>query len=95
LNGAVQDAATKIANYRRLTTPQTVDLFDIYEDFHRIMENVELLEASSEARELHSQLNHNLFAETYNNFVKLTPWFGNVVREGIQQADKPCPNGLD
>jgi hypothetical protein len=94
LNSDVQDAATKIANYRQLTTPQSVDLFGIYEDFHRIMGDVELLAAHSEAHELHSQNNHDLFAKTYNNFVKLTGWFGSVVRESIQQTDKACTSGI-
>jgi len=88
LNSDVQDAATKIATYRQLTTPQSVDLFDIYEDFHGIMDDVRLLAAYSESYELHSQHNHDLFADTHNNFVKLTPWFGSVVRDSIQQTDK-------
>jgi len=88
LNSAVQDAATKIANYRQLATPQSADLFDIYEDFHRIMDNVQLLAAHSDSYEPHSQHNHDLFADTYNNFVKLTPQFRSVVRDSIQQTDK-------
>jgi hypothetical protein len=90
LNDAVQDAATNIANYRQVTTPQTVDLFDIYEDFHRILFNAELLAAHSDSYELHSQHNHELFADTYNNFIKLTGWFGSVMRDGIKQADRRC-----
>jgi hypothetical protein len=88
VNSAVQDAATKIADYRGLTSPQSVNLFDIYEDFHRIMDNLELLAAYSEAHELHSQRNHDLFTDSYNNFIKLTGWFGDVVRERIEQTDQ-------
>jgi hypothetical protein len=94
-NSAAQDAATKISNYSQLASPQNADLFDIYEDFHRIMEYVQMLAASSDAYELHNQQNHVHIAETYNDFVKLTPWFGGIVRESIQQADKPCPDRVN
>jgi len=81
----VQDAKGKIASYRQLSTPQPVDLFDIYEVFHKIMDGVSEL---GYAEELYGERNRRLFAEAYNNFVKITGWFGTEVRNAMQGAAK-------
>ena len=79
------DAKEKIAHYRQLSTPQFVDLFDIYQVFHQIMEGVSNL---GYAAELYGEHNRVLFAEAYNNFVKMDGWFGSEVRDAIQNAEK-------
>ena len=81
----VQEADEKITHYRQLSNPQVVDLFDIYELFHRIMDGVQALAC---AQEFYGEHNQQLFAQAYNNFVKLTGWFGSVVREAIRDAPK-------
>jgi hypothetical protein len=40
------------------------------------------------AAELYGEHNRVLFAEAYNNFVKMDGWFGSEVRDGIQNAEK-------
>ena len=79
------DVKEKIAHYRQLSTPQLVDLFDIYQIFHQIMEGVTYLGYPAE---LYGEHNRMLFAEAYNNFVKMDGWFGSEVRDAIQDAEK-------
>jgi hypothetical protein len=81
----VQDAKEKIASYRQLSTAQPVDLFDIYEVFQKIMDGVGNL---GYAGELYGERNRALFAEAYNNFVKITLWFGGEVRNTVQGGEK-------
>jgi hypothetical protein len=81
----VQDAKEKIASYRQLSTPQPVDMFDIYEVFQKIMDGVGNL---GYAGELYGERNRALFAEAHNNFVKITLWFGVEVRNTMQGAEK-------
>ena len=80
----VQDAKEKIASYRQLSTPQPLDLFDIYQVFEQIMGGVGSL---GYAGELYGERNRGLFAEAYNNFVKITGWFGSEVRNTMQGAE--------
>src|ERR1700719_1475675 len=86
----VQDAKEKIASYRQLSTPQPVDLFDIYQVFQEIMAKIDSL---GYAGELYGERNRGLFAETYNNFVKITGWFGSEVRNTMQSAEKRSARG--
>ena len=79
------DAKEKIAHYRQLSTPQLVDLFDIYQVFQQIMDGVSNL---GYAAELYGEHNRVLFAEAYNNFVKMDGWFRSEVRDAIQNAEK-------
>lgn len=81
----VEDAKEKIARYRQLSTPQPVDLFDIYEVLQQIMGGIGNL---GYAEELYGERNRGLFAEAYNNFVKITGWFGSEVRNTMQGAEK-------
>jgi hypothetical protein len=81
----VQDAKGKIAHYRQLSTPQPVDLFDIYQVLQQIMGGVGNL---GYAAELYGEHNRMLFAEAYNNFVKMDAWFGNEVRDTMQDTEK-------
>ncbi len=89
LGTRVQEAKAGIARYRQLSSPQPVDLFDAYQAFRRVMELVESFTCASES---YGERNRQLSAETYNSFVKITGWFGGVVRETIQDADK-CSEG--
>jgi hypothetical protein len=86
LGERVQEAKEKIARYRRLPAPAVVDLFDIYELFHRIMDGIEIAQGPPEYYGKH---NEEAFAAIYNNFVKVTGWFGGVVRDEIQNSK--CP----
>jgi len=82
----VQDAKKNIARYRALAAPQSVDLFDIYEIFQKIMEGISDL---GYVGDLYGETNRALFAEAYNRFVKITLWFGGEVRNTLQcSADK-------
>jgi hypothetical protein len=82
----VQDAKKNIARYRALAAPQSVDLFDIYEIFQKIMEGISDL---GYVGDLYGETNRALFAETYNRFMKITLWFGGEVRNTLQcSADK-------
>jgi hypothetical protein len=84
----VQDAKKDIACYRALTTPQPVDLFDIYEIFQKIMGGISEL---GYVGDVYGESNNALFAEAYNSFVKITRWFGGEVRNTLQcSADKSC-----
>ena len=83
LGTRVEEARAQIAHYRGLSTPQAVDLFDAYESFRRVMD---LLESVNFAPESYGEQNRLLFAQAYNTFVKITGWFGGVVREAIQDA---------
>jgi hypothetical protein len=85
LKGRVQEANTEIARYRRLPNPQAVDLFDTYQAFRRVMDGVDRLNF---APEFYGEHNQPLFAEAYNTFVKITGWFGGVVRDTIEDAGK-------
>jgi len=81
----VKEADEKIMRYRQVSNPQAVDLFDIYEVFHKIMEGVETLGAT---QEFYGEHNRQSFAQAYNNLVKLTGWLGSVVREAIRATPK-------
>ena len=81
LEERVQEAKTEIARYRQSSTPQAVDLFDAYEVFRRVM--IEL-EALNSVPDFYGERNQKLFAEAYNTFVKITGWFGGVVRDSIR-----------
>lgn len=84
----VQHAKENIARYRALATPQSVDLFDIYEIFQRILGGVSEL---GYAGDLYGESNRVLSAEAYNNFVKITLWFGGEVRNTLHcSVDKSC-----
>jgi hypothetical protein len=85
LEERVQEAKTEIAHYRHDSTPQAVDLFDAYEVFRRVMIELEALNSVPDA---YGERNQQLFAEAYNTFVKITGWFGGVVRNGIRDAEK-------
>jgi len=74
-------AKMRIASYRQLSTPQTVDLFDIYQVLQEIMARINSLVC---AEELYAEGNGRLFAEAYNNFVKITGWFGGELRSTMQ-----------
>jgi hypothetical protein len=83
----VQEAQAAITRYRQFSTPQVVDLFDAYQAFRRVMEEVEGLVAASD---FYGERTRPHLPEVYNSFVKVTGWFGNVVRETVRNADK-CP----
>jgi hypothetical protein len=85
LKSRVQEANAEIARYRRLPNPQAVDLFDTYQVFRRVMDGVDRLNFAPDFYGAH---NVQLFAEAYNTFVKITGWFGSVVRETIEDAGK-------
>jgi hypothetical protein len=88
LEERVQEARTEIARYRRSSAPPAVNLFDAYEIFRRVM--VELEDLNS-LPDFYGERNQQLFAEAYNTFVKITAWFGGVVRDSIRDAEK-CPD---
>ena len=81
----VQEAKAQIARYRQLSTPQVVDLFDAYQSFRRVMEVAENMNCVPYS---YGEHNRQVFAETYNTFVKVNGWFGGVVRDSIQNAAK-------
>ena len=82
----VQDAKKNIARYRALAAPQSVDLFDIYEIFQKIMEGISDL---GYVGDLYGETNRAWFAEAFNSFMKITLWFGGDVRNTLQgSADK-------
>ncbi|HET9408910.1 MAG TPA: hypothetical protein VFO39_16830 [Candidatus Sulfotelmatobacter sp.] len=83
----VQEAQAAIARYGQFSAPPVVVLFDAYQAFRRVMEEVEGLVAASD---FYGERTRPHLAEVYNSFVKITGWFGNVVRETIRDADK-CP----
>jgi hypothetical protein len=85
LKSRVQEANAEIARYRRLSNPQVVDLFDTYQAFRRVMDGVDSLNC---APDFYGEHNKQLFAEAYNTFVKITGWFGGVVRDTIEDAVK-------
>jgi hypothetical protein len=90
LGARVQEAKAEIARYRQLSSPQPVDLFDAYQAFRRVMELVESFTGASES---YGERNRQLSAETYNSFVKITGWFGGVMRDTIRDADKCSERG--
>jgi hypothetical protein len=65
-------------------------LFDIYQNFEKIMAEVGHL---GYAAEFYGEHNRVLFAKAWNNFVKITGWFGAEVRAGLPGAEKPCECG--
>jgi len=77
----VEEAKEKLAHYNQLTVPGPVDLFDVYEAFHRIMEGIQ---ATGQPQGLYGEHDQRAFAKIYNNFVKVTGWFGGVVRHEIE-----------
>jgi hypothetical protein len=88
LRRGVQDAKKSIARHRALAAPQSVDLFDIYEIFRKIMEGISDL---GYVGDLYGETNRAMFAEAYNSFVKITLCFGVDVRNTLQcSADKNC-----
>jgi len=86
LSERVQEAREKLARYRQSPAPAVVDLFDIYEIFHRIMEGIEVAQLPVE---FYGEHNQRALARIYNNFVKVTAWVGGVVRDEIQNPK--CP----
>lgn len=88
LGDRVWEARAAIAHYRQLSTPRAVDLFDTYQNFRRVWAEVENLDALAEIGGEHDE---QILADTSNNFVKVTGWFGAVVRQSIQDAQK-CPD---
>ena len=87
LGREVQDAKN-IARYRALAAPQSVDLFDIYEIFRKIMEGISDL---GYVGDLYGETNRALFAEAFNSVVKITLWFGGDGRNTLPcSADKNC-----
>jgi hypothetical protein len=91
LKSKVHEASAEIARYRRLPNPQAVDLFDTYQAFRRVMDEVDRLNF---AQDFYGEHNQQLFAEAYNTFVKITGWFGGVARDAIEDAGK-CPEHRD
>jgi hypothetical protein len=87
LEERVQEAKTEVVRCR---TPQAVDLFDAYEVFRRVM--IEL-EAINSVPDFYGERNQQLFAEAYNTFVKVTGWFGGVVRDRIRDVQKCSDRG--
>ena len=85
LKSRVLEAKAEIALYRRLPSPQAVDLFDTYQVYRRVMDAVDRLNF---APDFYGEHNQQLFAEAYNTFVKITGWFGGVVRDTIADAGK-------
>jgi hypothetical protein len=81
----VQKAEMEIARYRQRSAPEVVDLFDAYESFRRVM--VAAGDMNS-AAQIYGEHNRKVIAETYNTYVKVTAWFGGVVRDSIQSATK-------
>jgi len=81
----VKDAREKIAHYNQLSSPQLVDLFDIYQILQRIMEGISHLGYASE---LYGEHNSMLFADAYNHLVKIDGWFGTEIRGAIQETGK-------
>jgi hypothetical protein len=79
----VQEAEVEIARYRQRSAPEVLDLFNAYESFRRVMEAVEDMNC---APDFYGEHNRAVFAEAYNNFVKVTGWFGNVVRDSIRDS---------
>ncbi len=86
----VQYAKEKLASYQQLVTPQPVDLFDIYQAFQKVMEDIEILGCP---QELYGKHNRVLFAEAYNTFVKLNGWFASEVRNTMQGAERSSECG--
>jgi hypothetical protein len=85
LEERVQEAKTEIARCRQNSASKAVDLFDAYEAFRRIMEELEVLNS---VPEVYGGRNQPPLAEAYNTFVKVTAWFGGVVRDSIRDAGK-------
>jgi len=85
LGTRVQKAKAEITHYRRLSTPEAVDLFNAYESFRRVMEPLVILALTLEP-ELWGEHNQQLFAKIYNSFVKKVAWFGGVVGDTLKDA---------
>ena len=81
----VQEAQTAIVRYRQFSSPQVVDLFDAYQAFRRVMEEVDGLVAASD---FYGERIRSHLPEVYNSFAKITGWFGNVVRETVRDTVK-------
>jgi hypothetical protein len=86
LGQRIQKAKEKITRYRQMPAPDVADLFDVYELFHRIMEGIGIAQGP---RDYYGKHNEEAFAAIHNNFVKVTGWFGGVVRDEIQ--NQKCP----
>jgi hypothetical protein len=80
----VEEAKEKLTRYNQLPAPGLVDLFDIYDAFHRIMEGIQ---ATGQPQGLYGERDQRAFAKIYNNFVKVTGWFGGVVRHEIENRN--------
>jgi hypothetical protein len=85
LEERVQESKAEIARYRRRSSPRAVDLFDAYEVFRRVMAEAEDI---NYAPDIYGEPNKQVLAEAYNTFVKVTAWFGGVVRISIQDAEQ-------
>ncbi len=81
LDQNLHDAREKIADYRRLPNPKTVDLYDIQQVFQGIMTAVERFGYEPERYGEHFRPWH---VAIYNNFVKITLWLGEEVRSSIR-----------
>jgi hypothetical protein len=66
---------------------QLINMFDIYQVLQQIMAGIGNLGYAAESYGEHNRV---LFAETYNNFVKIYPWFGNEMRDAMQETEKRC-----
>jgi hypothetical protein len=51
------------------------------------------LEAINSVPDFYGERNQQLFAEAYNTFVKVTGWFGGVVRDRIRDVQKCSDRG--
>lgn len=85
LSTDVEAAKQSIGRYRQISQPKAVNLFDSYQAFHRLMEDIESFTSTSQ---LFGQQNRNGFAKLYNNFVKVDGWFGGVVRQAVENEDR-------
>jgi len=85
LKSRVQEANAAIARYRRISNAQAIDLFDTYQVFRRVTDEVDRLNYTPY---FYGEHNQQLFAEAYNTFVKITGWFGGVVRDAIEEEEK-------
>jgi len=83
LDQNLHDAREKIADYRRLPNPRTVDLYDIQQVFQGIMTAVERFGYEPERYGEHFRSWH---AAAYNNFVKIAGWLADEVRSSIREC---------
>jgi hypothetical protein len=77
-------ANAEIGRYPRLSNPQVFDLFDTYQAFRRVMDGVDRLNFVADFDGTQS----GAIRRGLQHVVKITGWFGDVVRETIQDAGK-------